>query len=81
MRQEPACSSEFQAYTSAAAAHAVALTAEAAIELLDGQVQTSRIKSWVRGTHYLQKNYRNLELREWAAAAAPFDGVILGRAF
>jgi hypothetical protein len=81
MRQEPACSSEFQAYTSAAAAHAVALAAEAAIELLDGSIETSRVKSWVRGERYLQAHVRNLALREWAAQAAPFDGLVLERAF
>lgn len=81
MRREPACSSEFQAYTSAAAVHAVALAAEAAIELLDGHVQTSKIKSWVRGVDYLQRNHKNLALRDWAVAASPFDGVILERAF
>lgn len=81
MRQEPACSSEFQAYTAAAATHAVALAAESAVELLDGRVETSRVKSWVRGERYLQAHVQNLTLREWAQAAAPFDGLIVERAF
>lgn len=81
MLRQPACNSEFQAYTFAAAAHAVALVAEASIELLDGQVAISTVKSWVRGQRYLDAHYAGLSLRAWAQQAAPFDGVILGRPF
>jgi hypothetical protein len=59
----------------------VALAAEAAIELLDGCVETSKVKSWVRGERYLQAHGQNLALREWASQAAPFDGLVLERAF
>ena len=79
MRREPACNSEFQAYTSAAAAHAVALVAESALELLDGQVSAPRIRSWVRGYGYLHVQHAGLALREWAAKAGEFDGVIIER--
>lgn len=81
MLRQPACNSEFQAYTSAAAAHAVALVAEAAIELLDGQVAASTVKSWVRGQRYLDAHHAGLVLRDWAVPAAPFDGLIIERPF
>lgn len=81
MLREPACNSEYQAYTSAAATHAVALVAEAAIELLDGLVATSNVKSWVRGQRYLDKHRPGLVLLEWAQRAAPFDGLVIERPF
>jgi hypothetical protein len=40
MQHEPSCSSVFQSYTQASATHAVALVAEAALDLLDGVVCT-----------------------------------------
>ena len=81
MLREPSCNGEFQAYTSAAATHAVALVAEAAIELLDGQVVTSSVRSWVRGQRYLDKHRRGLSLLEWAKSAADHDGLVIERLF
>lgn len=81
MRHEPACNSEFQAYTSAAAVFAVALVAESALELLDGQQRAPRTKSWVRGYSYLNAQYAGLALRDWAAKAGEFDGVLIERAW
>ncbi|NHZ83962.1 hypothetical protein F2P44_32565 [Massilia sp. CCM 8695] len=79
MLHEPACNSEFQAYTPAAAAHAVALIAESALELLDGKVVTPKVRSWVRGQRYLDVQYAGLALREWANEAGRFDGVMIER--
>jgi hypothetical protein len=81
MLREPACNSEFQAYTAAAATHAVALVAEAAIELLDGLVAASTVKSWVRGQRYLDKHRNGLVLLQWAQPAAEYDGLVIERAF
>lgn len=81
MLREPSCNGEFQAYTSAAATHAVALVAEAAIELLDGQVVSSSVRSWVRGQRYLDKHRRGLSLLEWAKPAADHDGLVIERLF
>lgn len=81
MLREPACNSEYQAYTSAAATHAVALVAEAAIELLDGQVATSTVRSWVRGQRYLDKHRSGLLLLDWAQPAAAHDGLVIERPF
>jgi len=81
MLREPSCNGEFQAYTSAAATHAVALVAEAAIELLDGQVLTSAVRSWVRGQRYLDKHRGGLAMVEWAEPAAAFDGLVIERPF
>lgn len=81
MLREPSCNSEFQAYTPAAATHAVALVAEAAIELLDGLVATSTVRSWVRGQRYLDKHRGGLTLLEWAQPAAAHDGLVIERTF
>jgi hypothetical protein len=80
MQREPACSSEFQCYTSAAATHAVALISEAALELIDNQINNSVVRSWVRGQRFLDTHYSGLKHREWAEKAAPFDGISLERA-
>jgi len=58
---------------------AVALVAESALELLDGQLHAPRTKSWVRGYSYLNAQYAGLTLRDWAAKAGEFDGVIIER--
>lgn len=79
MLREPACNSEFQAYTPAAAAHAVALIAESALELLDGKLAAPRVKSWVRGQRYLDAQHSGLVLRTWAQEAGKFDGVTIER--
>ncbi len=79
MQKEPACSSEFQCYTSAAATHAVALVSEAALALIDNQVDHPVIRSWVRGQHFLDTHYPGLKHRDWAEKAVPFDGISLER--
>ncbi len=80
IRREPGCSSQFQSYTAAAAAHAVALVAENALDLIDGAA-TPRVLSWVRGQRFLNKHRLGLVLRDWAVSAAPHDGLILARPF
>ncbi|PTU67904.1 hypothetical protein DB032_19450 [Chromobacterium sp. Panama] len=83
IRREPGCSSRFQSYTAAAAAHAVALVAEQALDLIDGGDSTAeaQVVSWVRGQRYLDKHWPGLELKAWAQNATPHDGIILRRAF
>jgi molybdopterin/thiamine biosynthesis adenylyltransferase len=81
MRQEPGCSSKFQSYTAAAAAHAVALVAENALKLIDGEDQKSEIVSWVRGQRFLNKHWPGLELRDWAKKASQHDGMLIPRPF
>lgn len=83
IRQEPGCSSRFQSYTASAAAHAVALIAEQALDLIDGTpgAAEARVVSWVRGQRYLDRHCPGLNLEQWAESAAPHDGLILTRAF
>lgn len=75
MQHEPSCSSTFQSYTPAAASHAVALVAEASLKLLDGNIERPTVHHWIRGQAFLNEHYPGLNFREWAIAAAPFDGV------
>lgn len=79
MQREPACSSEFQAYTSAAATHAVATVAEAALAMIDNHIDLPVIRSWVRGQRFLDAHYPGLKHRNWAEKAAPFDGISMER--
>lgn len=79
IQREPGCNSTFQSYTPAQAGFAVSLTAEAALAVIDGEVEQSTIRSWVRGQRYLDRHYVGLALRPWAKCAATFDGVILER--
>lgn len=83
IRQEPGCSSRFQSYTATAAAHAVALVAENALDLIDRAPDTAeaRVISWVRGQRYLDRHYPGLHLEQWAESAALHDGLILTRTF
>lgn len=77
MMNEPACSSRFQSYTPTAATHAVALTAEAALDLLDQKIPAPTVRHWVRGQQYLDKCHQGLRLRKWAQQATEFDGIVL----
>lgn len=83
IRREPGCSSRFQSYTAAAAAHAVALVAENALDLIDSADGSTiaRVESWVRGQRFLDKHRPGLEFRDWARPAALYDGLILTRPF
>lgn len=81
IRQVPGCSSRFQAYTSANAAYAVALACENALRLIDGEVLSSTVLSWIRGQKFLDKNWPNLKHREWATEAAQHVGFIKERPF
>lgn len=81
IRQEPGCSSRFQSYTAAAAAHAVALVAETTLKLIDGTAPAPVVFSWVRGQRFLDEHRRGLKLREWAQPASPHDGLLMERAF
>lgn len=83
IQREPGCSSRFQSYTAAAAAHAVALVSEQAIDLIDGTSSTAaaHVVSWVRGRRYLDRHWPGLALREWAQEATNNDGIIISRSF
>ncbi|WP_321819831.1 MULTISPECIES: HesA/MoeB/ThiF family protein [unclassified Burkholderia] len=80
-RQVPGCSSRFQAYTSANAAYAVALVSENVLRVIDGEVESSTILSWVRGRQFLDKQGQDLRYREWAADAAEHVGITKERPF
>lgn len=81
IRQVPGCSSRFQAYTSANAAYAVALVSENAIQVVDGEVENSKVLSWVRGRQFLDKHSPMLKYRDWASDAAQHVGVTKERPF
>ncbi|PLP96698.1 hypothetical protein CYJ10_30975 [Cupriavidus pauculus] len=81
IRQVPGCSSRFQAYTSANAAYAVALVSENALQLVDGDVETPKVLSWIRGQQFLDKHWPGLTFRDWAADAAQHVGVTKERPF
>jgi hypothetical protein len=83
VRREPGCSSRFQSYTAAAAAHAVALIVENALDMIDSAEDsvTARMASWVRGQHFLDKHWPGLSHRDWACPAAKHDGLIIVRPF
>lgn len=81
VRQVPGCSSRFQAYTSANAAYAVALVSENALRVIDGEVHSSKVLSWVRGRQFLDKHWPMLRYRDWAADAAQHVGVTKERPF
>lgn len=80
-QQVPGCSSRFQAYTSASATYAVALVSENALQLIDGEVEDSKILSWVRGRQFLDKHRLDLKYHEWAADAAEHVGITKERPF
>lgn len=81
IRQVPGCSSRFQAYTSANAAYAVALVSENALRMIDDEVESSTVLSWVRGQKFLDKHWSNLKHREWANDAAKHVGIMKERPF
>jgi molybdopterin/thiamine biosynthesis adenylyltransferase len=81
VRQEPGCSSRFQSYTAAAAAHAVALVTECALKMIDGTEEVPKIVSWVRGRRFRDEHWPTLELKEWAQPADPHDGLVMERSF
>jgi len=81
IRQVPGCSSRFQAYTSSNAAYAVALVSESILQFVDGEVDSSKVLSWVRGRQFLDKQWPNLKYRDWAADAAEHVGVTKERPF
>lgn len=81
IRQVPGCSSRFQAYTSANAAYAVALVAENALQMVDGELETSKVLSWVRGQQFVDKHWPKLTFRDWAADAAQHVGLMKERPF
>jgi len=82
IRQEPGCSSKFQSYTASAAGYAVALVAENALKIIDGDApEEPSVFSWVRGQRYLDKHWQGLELRTWAKDAAQHDGLMKERPF
>lgn len=83
IRQEPGCSSRFQSYTASSAAHAVALVAESALDMIDNSHHTSDslVRSWVRGQKYLDKHWPGLNHKEWAKTANTHDGLMIIRQF
>ncbi|WP_431700399.1 HesA/MoeB/ThiF family protein [Pseudomonas sp. BR20] len=83
IQQEPGCSSRFQSYTAMAAAHAVALVGECALDMIDNTEArvNSRVMSWVRGQHFLDRHWPGLTHREWAKSASEHDGLTMIRQF
>lgn len=81
IRQVPGCSSRFQAYTSANAVYAVALVSENALRVVDGEVESSKVLSWVRGRQFLDRQWLKLTYRDWATVAEQHVGVTLERSF
>lgn len=81
IRQVPGCSSRFQAYTSANAAYAVALVSENALRVVDSEVESSKVLSWVRGRQFLDRQWPKLKYRDWAVGAEQHVGVTLERSF
>lgn len=81
IRQVPGCSSRFQAYTSANAAYAVALVSENILRVIDGEVESSKILSWVRGRQFLDRQWQGLTYRDWATDAAEHVGLTKERPF
>jgi molybdopterin/thiamine biosynthesis adenylyltransferase len=81
IRQVPGCSSRFQAYTSANAAYAVAMVSENALLLIDGEMNSSKIVSWVRGRQFLDTQWPKLTYRGWAQSAEQHIGIMLERPF
>lgn len=81
IRQVPGCSSRFQAYTSANAVYAVALVSENALQVVDGEVESSKVLSWVRGRQFLDRQWPKLTYRDWAAGAEQHVGVTMERPF
>ncbi len=81
IRQVPGCSSRFQAYTAANAAYAIALVSENALRVIDGEVDSSTVLSWVRGQQFLDKHCPNLKHRDWASDAANHIGLTIERPF
>ncbi|MCE4058736.1 ThiF family adenylyltransferase [Pandoraea sputorum] len=81
IRQVPGCSSRFQAYTAANAAYAVALVSENALRVIDGDVASSNVLSWVRGRKFVDKHELRAKFRPWAEDAAEQVGVIKERPF
>jgi molybdopterin/thiamine biosynthesis adenylyltransferase len=79
IRQVPGCSSRFQAYTSVSAAYAVALVSENALRVVDGEVDSSKVLSWVRGRQFLDRQWPKLTYRDWATGAEQHVGVTLER--
>lgn len=77
IQKEPSCSSTFQSYTPAAATYGVALVTEAALDTLDQKIIAPTVRHWIRGQKFLDQNRLGLQLREWAASAASFDGITL----
>lgn len=80
-QREPGCSSRFQSYTSAAAAYAVGLVVEAALDVVDNNVLTSVVRSWVRGQHFLDSQRKGLCHREWVRVPIEANGVLIERTF
>ncbi|WP_218145989.1 HesA/MoeB/ThiF family protein [Massilia timonae] len=79
IHNEPGCSSQFQSYTPVQANYGIALVAEAALQLIDGDVSSSYVRSWVRGQRFLDAQLPGLKLRDWAQSAAEQDGVLIER--
>jgi|GEM_PF-873534 len=86
IQEEPGCSTKFQSYTASAAAYAVAMVAEKALEALDSGIEKPVLYSWVRNQAYLDKMWNQLALRGWAKEATTndgehLDGVLVERSF
>lgn len=78
-QQNPGCTSTFQSYTDAAATYAVGMVTEQILSMIDKPPIQTHVTSWVRGQNYLDAQWEGLKLKDWASAAADFDGMILER--
>jgi hypothetical protein len=54
---------------------------ENVLQVIDGEVKSSKILSWVRGRQFLDKQWRNLTYRGWAADAEEHVGITKERPF
>ncbi|SIO33289.1 ThiF family adenylyltransferase [Salinivibrio sp. ES.052] len=81
IQSEPGCNSKFQSYTASAAAYAVALVTEQALQVLEDKPDQARVTSWVRGKKYLRQHKEGLELKHWAKIADSHNGMIIERSF
>ncbi|XLZ69750.1 ThiF family adenylyltransferase [Massilia sp. SR12] len=80
-QNEPGCSSRFQSYTPAAAAYAVGLVVEAALDVIDKNISASVVRSWVRGQRYLDSQRKGLRHRDWVNVPKESNGALVERAF
>jgi len=78
-QREPSCSSQFQSYTSSAALYSVGLTTEAALDLIDGNIDKPIVRHWIRGKDFLDEFHPELKHRDWATVESGQKGMMIER--